>query len=282
MSETRPPRSSGSPAKLVCEDLVVRYRSTDRPVLDGFSARIASGSLTCVIGPNGCGKTTLLRTLAGHLTPESGQVRIDGRPLSAMRPRDVARSLSILFQENSAPAGLTVEALVRQGRYPHLRFLEAPSAVDLEVVERAFALAGTESLRNRRIDLLSGGQRQLAWITMMLAQEARILLLDEPTTFLDMGHQLLVMGVVERLSAERGITVVAVMHDVNLAARFAGDLLLLRDGTLIASGAPADVLTPARMLRAYGTTGHVVEDPVTGVSLFVPDGPSEDAAKEAP
>lgn len=275
MSEERRDRAPRPPAELSCEGLVVRYHPTEPLALDGFSARIAPGRVTCVIGPNGSGKSTLLKSIAGQLVPESGHVDLDGRCVSTLRPRDVARSLSILFQENTAPNGLTVEALVRHGRYPHLGFLEAPGEADLKVLDQAFTLTGTGPLRHRRLDQLSGGQRQLAWIAMMLAQEARILLLDEPTTFLDMRHQLHVMGVVRKLSAERGITVVAVMHDVNLAARFADHLLLLRDGALISDGTPADVMTPAMMSRAFGTAGHVVDDLVSGVPIFVPDEPAD-------
>lgn len=277
MTQERIERAATPPADLSCEGLVVGYRPMEPPVLNGFSTRITPGAVTCVIGPNGCGKTTLLKALAGLLVPDSGRVDLNGKCVSDLPPRVIARSLGILFQENSPPTGLTVESLVRHGRYPHLGFLEPLDDVDLQMIEHALSLTGTGQLRHRRLEQLSGGQRQRVWIAMMLAQNARILLLDEPTTFLDMGHQLQIMRVVRDLSVQRDITVVAVMHDVNLAARFADDLLLLRDGALIAHGSPAEVLTPHHMRRAFGTTGHLVDDLVTGCPIFVADEPVDEA-----
>lgn len=279
MTTDQPSHTGLVVADLSCERLVVRYPEQEKPVLDGLSTHMPGGRITGIIGPNGSGKTTLLRALSGQMKPISGSIHFDGRDLARATPRQIARTLGILFQENTAPAGLTAELLVQHGRFPHLGFLEAPGEADHAAIDRAFALTGTEPLRHRPLHQLSGGQRQLVWIAMVLAQETRILLLDEPTTFLDMRHQIQVMDVVRRLRDEQAITVVTVMHDVNLAARYADHMLLMREGEVIADGTPRDVITPDRMRRAYGIDGHVLDDRVTGSPFYIPDSPADEAAQ---
>jgi len=264
-------------AELRCEELVVGYPRRAEPVLRGISIRVPTRQVTTVLGPNGSGKSTLLKSLAGQLAPSAGHVYLDGQEMVRERPGDIARKLGVLFQENSAPANLTVEALVRYGRFPHLRFLEAQGERDRRAIERALRLTGTEPIRATELERLSSGQRQLVWIAMALAQETRILLLDEPTTFLDMRHQLQVMNVVRNLCDEHGITIVAVMHDVNLAARYSDHVMLLRDGAVIAEGEPSDVITTERMRRAFDIEGRVIDG--SGSPLFVAESPVGDSPR---
>lgn len=263
---TEPTRDA---AAITGDDLIARYRRGQAPILDGVSVAVPSGLVTALIGPNGSGKSTLMKTLSRQLALAQGAVRLDGEPADELSTRAFAKRLGILFQENTAPAGLTVAGLVRLGRFPHLGWLEPPGDADDEAVSRALELAGIDALADRRIDGLSGGQRQLVWIAMALAQQTRALLLDEPTTFLDMANQLLVMDVVASLR-RRGITVVMVMHDVNLAMRHADHMILMHRGEVVAAGRPAEVVTPARMRLAYDVEGHVVPD-ATGAPLFVAD-----------
>ncbi|QDV08156.1 putative siderophore transport system ATP-binding protein YusV [Planctomycetes bacterium Poly30] len=259
---------------LEAEELIAGYASLARPVLDGLTLRIPAGQITCLIGPNGSGKSTLLKSLSRQLRLAGGRVLLDGADIATESTRDFARRLAILFQENAAPAGLTVEGLVRHGRFPHRGFLEPASREDDEAIDRALDLTGTTTLRERRVEELSGGQRQLVWIAMALAQDTCTLLLDEPTTFLDLGHQLQVMRVVEKLQRDHGITIVMVMHDVNLAARHAHHLVLLKSGKILVEGPPEFVITPPMMRTAYEVQGHVLKDDQSKALLFVPDAPA--------
>lgn len=240
--------------------------------VDAVDLAVERGTITAVIGPNGCGKSTLLRAMGRLLTPDAGRVLLDGRAISELRSRDVARRLGILPQSPEAPGELTVIDLVSRGRDPHRRWFDQWSADDEQTVLAALRQAGILELADRSIDTLSGGQRQRAWIAMALAQETDVLLLDEPTTFLDVVHQIDVLELVTDLHRTRGTTVVMVLHDLAMAARFAGRLVAMRDGRVVADGSPADVLTPDILADVFELDCDVLADPRTGAPLVVPIG----------
>jgi iron complex transport system ATP-binding protein len=243
---------------LSAQAIEVRYESSTPPVLAKLSLEIPPGRITALIGPNGSGKSTLLKALWNELAPSHGEVLIDGKSLSALSRREVATRVGALFQENVAPAGLTVEELVAQGRFPYRRLFDDPREDDLAAVDQALRRAGIEELRHWPIDRLSGGQRQLAWIALALAQTTPCLLLDEPTTFLDLNHQLEVMEVISSLRDDLALTIVMVLHDVNQAARHADHLVAMRNGRIVAEGAPASVLTPDLLRAVYGIEAEVL------------------------
>jgi iron complex transport system ATP-binding protein len=245
---------------LVGEQLRVRYDAGQPPVVDGESIRVPVGQITALIGPNGSGKSTLLKTLARQLVPEAGRVILDGRDIATLASPELARKLGILFQENFAPSDLTIEELAYHGRHPHRRIFEALTPADRDAVEEALRLADLTALRHRQLRELSAGQRQLAWIAMALAQAPHYLFLDEPTTFLDLAHQFDVMDLVRRLNRELGKTIVLVMHDLNLAARYADHIFALRDGHIIASGVPTEVLTVETLRRVFDVETHIIRD----------------------
>jgi len=240
--------------------------------VDAVDLAVERGTITAVIGPNGCGKSTLLRSMGRLLTPDAGRVLLDGRAISELRSRDVARQLGILPQSPEAPGELTVIDLVSRGRDPHRRWFDQWSADDEQTVLAALRQAGILELADRSIDTLSGGQRQRAWIAMALAQETDVLLLDEPTTFLDVVHQIDVLELVTDLHRTRGTTVVMVLHDLAMAARFAGRLVAMRDGRVVADGSPAEVLTPDILADVFELDCDVLADPRTGAPLVVPIG----------
>jgi iron complex transport system ATP-binding protein len=231
---------------------------------------IPSGAITTIIGPNGCGKSTLLRALARLLRPVSGTVILDGQLIHQMPTAEVARRLGLLHQQSAPLAGITVEDLVRRGRYPHQAFLQPPSGRDVAAVERALELTGMTELRRRAVDQVSGGQRQRAWMAMVLAQETPLLLLDEPTTFLDVAHQLEIIELVRRINAEEGRTVVMVLHDVNEAAKASHFIVAMRDGRVVREGAPSEILESGLLTDLYGIDCDVYPHPVSGHPFCVP------------
>ncbi|MBB6626631.1 ABC transporter ATP-binding protein [Nocardioides sp. KIGAM211] len=241
-----------------------------RPVVRDLSLDLPDGRVTSIIGPNGCGKSTLLRTLARLLTPTSGRVVLDGDDIRGVRTRDIARRLALLPQTPVAPEGLLVRDLVGRGRHPHQRWFSQWSPEDEDVVEAALRLTDTAELRDRPLDQLSGGQRQRAWIAMTLAQDTDLLLLDEPTTYLDLAHQVEVLDLVTRLNRERGRTVAMVLHDLNLAARYSDVVVVMRDGVLVAHGTPGEVLTSDLLAQVFGLDADVLDDPRTGLPIVVP------------
>ncbi|MDO5611872.1 MAG: ABC transporter ATP-binding protein [Paracoccus sp. (in: a-proteobacteria)] len=240
------------------------------PVVAGLDLSIPRGRFTVLIGPNGSGKSTILRGLAGLLPLSAGRVTLDGTPITRLPSKAVARRIAFLAQSATAPEGMTVTDLVRQGRYPHRGLFGAWTAADSEAVAQALALTSVADLADRRLDSLSGGQRQRAWIAMALAQQGDILLLDEPTTWLDLAHQIELLDLVRALIRSRGATVVAVLHDLNQAARYADHLVLLRDGQVQSAGAPADVLTSDTVQDVFGVAVRVMPDPETGLPMCVP------------
>jgi iron complex transport system ATP-binding protein len=246
-------------------------------VIAGMDLVIPAGRITALVGPNGCGKSTLLRGLARLLKPRGGSVYLDGALIWRTPTKELARKLGILPQGPVAPEGLTVAELVAQGRYPHQSWLRQWSAEDRSVTRRALAITGTAELADRPVETLSGGQRQRAWIAMALAQETQTLLLDEPTTFLDMAHQLEVLHLLERLNREEGRTIVMVLHDLNHAARHAHHVVAISEGRAHVAGAPREVITPQVLREVFGVEAHIVPDPATGAPLCIPYGLRTDA-----
>ncbi|MFI6431072.1 ABC transporter ATP-binding protein [Rhodococcus oryzae] len=256
--------------RLAAEALTVGYG--DRIIVDGLDLEIPTGVVTTVIGPNGCGKSTLLRSLGRLLKPKSGQVLLDGKAISTLKTKDVARTLGMLPQAPVAPEGLTVADLVAHGRHPHQSWIRQWSADDEGEVARALALTGVSELADRPVDQLSGGQRQRAWISMALAQGTDILLLDEPTTYLDLAHSVEVLDLVDRMHEELGRTVVMVLHDLNLAIRYSDRLIVMSEGAVVASGTPSEVISEELLLKVFGLEARVIEDPVSDRPLIVPIG----------
>ncbi|RDI67675.1 ABC transporter ATP-binding protein [Nocardia pseudobrasiliensis] len=256
--------------RLSAAELSLGYGNT--VVVDGLSLTVEPGLITTIIGPNGCGKSTLLRALGRLLKPRAGQVLLDGKAIATQKTRDIARVLGMLPQTPIAPEGLTVADLVARGRHPHQSWLRQWSAEDETEVAAALAQTGVADLAERTLDELSGGQRQRAWISMTLAQGTDILLLDEPTTYLDLAHSLEVLDLVDRLHDELGRTVVMVLHDLNMAIRYSDRLVVMREGRVLAQGAPAEVID-AELLRAvFGLRAEVHTDPVSGRPMVVPIG----------
>jgi iron complex transport system ATP-binding protein len=250
------------------ERLTLAYR-TDRTVVDALDLTIPTGKVTAIIGANGCGKSTLLRALARLLSPQAGAVLLHGQDLQRLPTREVARRLGLLPQGPVTPDGITVTDLVRRGRTPHTSVFRQWSAADQKAVDDALATTGLTDLADEQVDALSGGQRQRAWLAMVVAQDTPLLLLDEPTTYLDMAHQLDVLELVRSLHAG-GWTVVMVLHDLNQAARYSDHLVAMRAGRVVAAGAPADVLTPALVADVFCVRCRVLTDPDSQTPLIVP------------
>ncbi|PRI12201.1 ABC transporter ATP-binding protein [Leucobacter massiliensis] len=254
--------------QLTAEALSVGYG--DLTILDGLDLAFEPGRITAIVGPNGCGKSTLLRSCARLLTPREGRVLLDGSAIHQRPTKELARVLGLLPQSPIAPEGISVAELVGRGRHPHQRALARWSARDSEVVAASLEATGTAELADRAVDELSGGQRQRVWIALALAQETEVLLLDEPTTYLDVTHQLEVLDLLRQLNRDRGTTVVMVLHDLNLAARYADVLVAIREGRIRAAGTPAEVLVPELVREVFALESRVIADPVYGSPLVVP------------
>lgn len=257
-------------SKLRAEKVTLGYDGPE--IVKELSVEIPPGRITCIVGPNGCGKSTLLRSLARLMKPKGGAVYLDGTGIHELPTREIARSLGILPQDPSAPEGLTVRELAAQGRYPHQSWFRQWSKEDERAVAKALSTTGVEELADRPLDTLSGGQRQRAWISMALAQETETLILDEPTTFLDMAHQLEVLQLLERLNRNEGRTVLMVLHDLNNAARFAHHMVALARGRVFAAGPPREIVTPELLGEVFSVEADVVPDPRTGAPLCIPYG----------
>ncbi len=241
-----------------------------RRIVETLDLDVPEGRFTALIGPNGSGKSTILRAYAGLMKPSSGSILLDGRDLTDLSTGEVARKVGVLLQGPVAPEGLTVGDLVQQGRYPHRSLFSRWSAADQQACDEALTLTGTMDISDRLLDSLSGGQRQRAWIAMTLAQQGEVLLLDEPTTYLDLEHQIELMNLIKTLVDKHGKTVVAVLHDINQAARYATHIVMLKDGNVIAAGRPDNVISAKTVADVFKVKTLVIRDPVAGTPLCVP------------
>jgi iron complex transport system ATP-binding protein len=257
-------------AVLNAKDLTLQY--DQRRVVEGLTAEIPEGKVTMIVGANACGKSTLLRGLSRLLKPAGGTVTLDGKDIHSRPARELARILGLLPQHPTAPDGILVRDLVGRGRYPHQGFFRSWSAEDDAAVQRALDATETLELAERNVDELSGGQRQRVWIAMALAQETEVLLLDEPTTYLDLAHQVEVLDLVTDLNRTRGTTVAIVMHDLNLAARYADHVIAMKGGKIVAEGTSVDVVTEDLVRDVFGLESRVVPDPISGTPLIIPIG----------
>ena len=259
-----------TPARLAAHALCTGYG--ERQIITDLDVRVPDGSFTVIIGPNGCGKSTLLRSLVRLITPTSGAVLLDGADIARTRSKLLAQQIGLLPQASIAPEGITVIDLVSRGRHPHQSALRRWSKHDEHAVQEALARTRLTDLTTRAVDELSGGQRQRVWIAMALAQETPILLLDEPTTYLDISHQIDVLDLCTSLQRE-GRTLVAVLHDLNQAARYATHLIVLQAGRIVAEGPPAAVVTAELVGQVFGVAARVIPDPETGSPLIIPHAP---------
>lgn len=251
-------------------------------IINDLSLTIPSRKITALVGPNGCGKSTLLRGLSRLLKPNQGSVILSGQDIWKLPTKELAKQLGILPQGPTAPEGLTVHELVAQGRYPHQSWLQQWSAEDERVTREAMEITNVMDFSDRPVDTLSGGQRQRAWIAMTLAQDSDLILLDEPTTFLDLAYQIEVLDLLYDLNLKRGKTIVMVLHDLNHACRYADRLVAICDGRIFAEGAPAEVVTEALVREVFRIECRVIDDPVTGTPLVVPESPRHKRSTIAP
>jgi len=265
---------------LTAEGLGLGYG--DRTVVEGLDLPIPPGKITVVVGANACGKSTILKAMSRLLPVRSGSVLLDGKNIHAMSTKEVARTLGLLPQSPIAPEGIAVADLVGRGRHPHQGMLSRWTSDDDLAVARALQVTGTADLADRSVDELSGGQRQRVWIAMVLAQQTELLLLDEPTTFLDVTHQIEVLDLLTDLNHDFGTTIVMVLHDLNLAARYADHLVAIKDGGLYAAGDPTEVLTQTCVRDVFGLDNLVVPDPTNGKPLVLPLGRHHTAALPTP
>ncbi|MFT2020137.1 ABC transporter ATP-binding protein [Streptomyces sp. 796.1] len=262
------PVATPAQQRLTGQDLTLAYDR--RTVAEHLSVSIPDHSFTVVVGPNACGKSTLLRALSRMLKPTAGSVLLDGQAISSLPAKKVAKTLGLLPQSSIAPDGITVADLVARGRYPHQGLLRQWSETDERVVEESMAATGVTELADRFVDELSGGQRQRVWIAMAIAQQTPLLLLDEPTTYLDIQHQIDVLNLCADLHEEQGRTLVAVLHDLNHAARYATHLIAMRDGEIVAEGEPGEIVTAELVEQVFGLRCQVIDDPETGTPLVIP------------
>ena len=242
-------------------------------ILDKLNLKVTPGAITTLMGANGSGKSTLLKILSRQMKPSRGRVLLHGKDIFSYPPKDYARELGIVHQQNRIIGDLKVQDYVSYGRNPYLKPLQKYSAEDMEEIERAMDMTGITELGQREIRTLSGGQKQRVFIAMALAQCSDILLLDEPTTYLDIKYQLEILRLVKKINEERNTTIVMVLHDLNLAARYSDNLVLMKDGSVTALGSPESTITPQALRDVFGLDSRVIEDPVTGGPLIVPERP---------
>lgn len=255
---------------LRAENLTLSYEK--KIVARDLSVAIPAGKLTVIIGPNACGKSTLLRTLSRLMLPQAGSVWLNGKMIHQLPTKEVAKQLGLLPQSSTAPGEITVADLVARGRYPHQTLFSRWRSEDSQAIDDAMRATGVYELADRLVDNLSGGQRQRVWIAMVLAQQTPLLLLDEPTTWLDIAYQIDLMELMCRLNRQNDRTIVVVLHDLNHACRYAGHLIAMKDGEIIAEGAPADIVTPELVKQVFGLRCHIIDCPISHTPLIIPLG----------
>jgi iron complex transport system ATP-binding protein len=258
---------TSAPLHLGAKNITARY--DQRTIIKDLSIEIPNQSFTVIIGPNACGKSTLLRTLSNLLKPAVGHVLLDGKTISSYKSKEVAKKLGLLPQSSTSPEGMTVANLVAHGRYPYQNLIQQWTEADEQAVMTAMELTKTTELDSRFVDELSGGQRQRVWIAMVLAQQTPLLLLDEPTTYLDISHQIELLELFTVLN-ERGNTLVAVLHDLNHAARYATHLIAMKAGEVIAQGKPSEIVTEELVEEVFGLQSRIIEDPIAHTPLVIP------------
>ncbi|UYT07388.1 ABC transporter ATP-binding protein [Treponema denticola] len=249
------------------EDLSLSYG--DKPVVQNLSLRVKKGQVVSIIGPNASGKSTILKSIAGIIKPVSGKIFIEEKDISKMDSKKLAQKVSILLQQNKTLDDMSIEELVYFGRYPHKKWFEGFEASDKKIIEEVMKLTNTFALRDKTLETLSGGERQRAWIAMALAQEPDILLFDEPTTYLDLAHQIEFLELVNRLNKETGVTVVLVLHDLNQAARYGNYLFAMKEGKIFAQGSPEEVLNPQNILSIYNIEAKIFN--AAGYPVVIPE-----------
>lgn len=256
--------------RLLTKDLTIGYGDTT--IVNNLNVEIPDGKITALVGANGSGKSTILKTMARLMKPKKGGVLLDGEQIHTKSTKEVAKSLAILPQNPSAPDGLTVYELVGYGRYPHQKGMGAMSAEDKKIIEWSLEVTGMSDFYERGVDQLSGGQRQRAWIAMALAQQTDILFLDEPTTFLDMAHQLDVLQLLKQLNEQENRTIIMVVHDISHATRFAHNMIAIKQGTVVSSGTPTEVVTADVLQEVFNIKADIITDPQTGGPYCIPYG----------
>ncbi len=254
--------------RLQARDITIGYDK--RIISESLSVEIPDGAFTVIVGPNACGKSTLLRALSRLLTPTSGSVLLDGKAITSYPAKEVARRLGLLPQSSIAPDGIRVADLVARGRYPHQRLIRQWSKADETAVVAAMESTGVTELSGRLVDELSGGQRQRVWVAMVLAQETPLMLLDEPTTFLDIAYQIDLLELCADLNRTKGRTLVAVLHDLNHACRYADHIIAMKDGQIVAQGPPADIITADLVEDVFGMPCRIIDDPESLTPLVIP------------
>ncbi|WP_435298987.1 ABC transporter ATP-binding protein [Timonella sp. A28] len=268
MNDSTPAPETVEPHVLAAESVTLGYDKTR--IIEDLTLTIPQGKITVLVGPNACGKSTLLKGYSRLLTPNAGTILLDGTNINAMPSTRVARILGLLPQSPIAPEAITVADLVSRGRYPHQSWLRKTTAHDDRIVDEAMAAAGVIELAARPVDELSGGQRQRVWIAMALAQQTDVLLLDEPTTYLDIAYQIEVLDLLMELNRERGTTIVMVLHELSLACRYADHLVAMSKGRIIAAGRPTDIVTADLVRDVFGIDSLVVSDPISHTPTIVP------------
>ncbi|WP_186370101.1 ABC transporter ATP-binding protein [Yersinia bercovieri] len=261
---------ASSTPRLQADALTLGYDG--KVISQNLSVAIPDGEFTVIVGPNACGKSTLLRALSRLLKPQAGQVILDGKNIASLDTRHVARHLGLLPQSSQAPDGISVLDLVARGRYPHQKLLQQWTQADKRAVSEAMQATGVSELADRSVDALSGGQRQRVWIAMVLAQQTPLLLLDEPTTYLDIAHQIDLLELFSHLNQHHNHTLVAVLHDLNHACRYASHIIAMRDGQIVTQGKPREVITAQLVEQVFGMPCLIIDDPVSGTPLVIPRG----------
>ncbi|WP_152347936.1 ABC transporter ATP-binding protein [Brevibacterium sp. CFH 10365] len=271
------PTTAGASSPLIAENLDLAY--DQRQIVNDLDVSIPDGKFSIIVGPNACGKSTLLRALARLLPPAKGTVLLDGNNIAKMKTKKIAQRLGLLPQSSIAPEGITVAELVSRGRHPHQSFLRQWTDADETAVLSALRATNTEELSSRLVDELSGGQRQRVWVAMVLAQETSLLLLDEPTTFLDVAYQIELLDLFSQLNHEYGHTLVAVLHDLNQACRYADEIIAMKNGAIVAQGPPETIITSELVQEVFGIECTVIDDPVTDAPMIVAGAPKKTFAQ---